>query len=130
MHTKVMSGGREFPTRRQRLYRIRTRDSSIRAMGRVILNPYGIAYALGLQAQGSATPNPRPMSFEQFLTLADEIDAAGVEIFTPMVDGFDLGKLAERWRGKTVVMSQPLWSGIARSVEVARKIGAKTIRMH
>lgn len=99
-------------------------------MGRVILNPYGIAYALGLQAQGTAAPNPRPLSFEQFLTLAEQIDAAGVEIFTPMVEGMDLGKLAERLRGKTVVMSQPLWTGVARSVEVARKIGAKTIRMH
>jgi sugar phosphate isomerase/epimerase len=99
-------------------------------MGRVILNPYGIAYALGLQAQGPAAPNPRPLTFEQFLALSEEIDAAGVEIFTPMVDGMDLGKLAERLRGKTVVMSQPLWTGIGRSVEVARKIGAKTIRMH
>src|SRR5437773_9246049 len=104
--------------------------SSIRGMGRVILNPYGIAYALGLAAQGTAAPNPRPMSFEQFLSLAEEIGAAGVEIFTPMVEGMDLGKLAERLRGKTVVMSQPLWTGISRSVEVARKIGAKTIRMH
>src|SRR5947208_16139396 len=91
-------------------------DSSIRSMGRVILNPYGIAYALGLQAQGNAPVNPRPLSFEQFLELAEEIDAAGVEIFRPMVDGMDLGKLAERLRGKTVVMSQPLWTGIARSV--------------
>src|SRR5258706_10093188 len=105
-------------------------DSSIRVMGRVILNPYGIAYALGLQAQGTAAPNPRPMSFAQFLDLAEQIGAAGVEIFTPMVEGMDLGKLAERLRGKTVVMSQPLWTGVGRSVEVARKIGAKTIRMH
>src|SRR5882672_7450936 len=105
-------------------------DSRITAMGRVILNPYGIAYALGLQAQGSAPVNPRPLSFEQFLALAEELGAGGVEIFTPMVEGTDLGKLAERLRGKTVVMSQPLWTGIGRSVEVARKIGAKTIRMH
>ena len=99
-------------------------------MGRVILNPYGVAYALGLQAAGIAPPNPRPLSFEQYLLLAESIGAGGVEIFTPMVEGWDLGELAERLRGKTVVMSQPLWTGIARSVEVARKIGAKTIRMH
>jgi sugar phosphate isomerase/epimerase len=70
------------------------------------------------------------MSFDQFLDLADQIGAGGVEIFTPMVEGMDFGKLAERLAGKTVVMSQPLWTGISRSVEVARKIGAKTIRMH
>src|SRR4051812_33914772 len=105
-------------------------DSTISVMGRVILNPYGIAYALGLQAQGCAAANPRPLTFLQFLDLADEIGAAGVEIFTPMVEGMDLGKLAERLAAKTVVMSQPLWTGIARSVEVARKIGAKVIRMH
>ena len=99
-------------------------------MGRVILNPYGIAYALGLQAQGCAPANPRPLSFEQYLAIAEEIGAGGVEIFTPMVEGMDLGRLAERLRGKTVVMSQPLWTGIGRSVEVARKIGAKVIRMH
>ena len=51
-------------------------------MGRVILNPYGIAYALGLQAQGPAAVNPRPVSFEQFLALAEEIGAAGVEILS------------------------------------------------
>src|SRR5439155_400739 len=72
----------------------------------------------------------RRFSFSQFLDLAEEIGTAGVEIFTPMVDGMDLGKLAERLRGKTVVLSQPLWTGIGRSVEVARKIGAKVIRMH
>jgi len=83
-------------------------------MSRVILNPYGIAYAMGLQAQGCALVNPRPMSFEQFLSLAEEIGAGGVEIFTPMVEGMDLGKLAEQLRGKTVVMSQPLWTGISR----------------
>ena len=99
-------------------------------MGRVILNPYGIAYALGLQAQGPGPANPRPLSFEQFLDLAEEIGAGGAEIFTPMVEGMDLAMLAERLRGKTVVMSQPLWTGIGRSVEVARKLGAKVIRMH
>src|SRR5436305_173432 len=99
-------------------------------MGRVILNPYGIAYALGLNSAGPAPANPRPLSFDQFLGLSEQIGAAGVEIFTPMVEGIDLGKLAERLHGKTVVMSQPLWTGISRSVEVARKIGAKTIRMH
>ncbi len=104
--------------------------STIRSMGRVILNPYGIAYALGLQAQGASPANPRPLSFWQFLDLAEEIGSSGVEIFTPMVEGMDLGRLAERLRGKTVVLSQPLWTGIARSVELARKIGAKVIRMH
>jgi len=99
-------------------------------MGRVILNPYGIAYALGLMAQGTGAPNPRSLSFGQFLDLAEQIGAAGVEIFTPMVEGMDLRNLAERLRGKTVVMSQPLWSGIGRSVEVARELGAKVIRMH
>src|SRR5882672_853621 len=99
-------------------------------MGRVILNPYGIAYALGLMSTGPARPNPRPLLFEQFLDLAEEIGASGVEIFTPMVEGMDLGKLAERLAGKTVVLSQPLWTGIEGSVEVARKLGAKVIRMH
>jgi sugar phosphate isomerase/epimerase len=99
-------------------------------MGRVILNPYGVAYALGLQTQGPAPANPRPLSLEQYLALSESIGAGGVEVFTPIVDGFDLGQLAERLRGKTVVMSQPLWTGIGRSVEVARKIGARVIRMH
>jgi hypothetical protein len=99
-------------------------DSSIRVMGRVILNPYGIAYAMG-SSRRAASPNPKPMSFDQFLDLADQIGAAGVEIFTPMVEGgMDLGK-AVRLAGKTVVMSQPLWTGILRSVKCAWKIGAK-----
>jgi sugar phosphate isomerase/epimerase len=96
----------------------------------VILNPYGIAYALGLAALGTTRANPRPLSFAQYLDLADEIGAAGVEIFTPMLDQMDLEKLAERLRGKRVVMSQPLWTGIERSVAAARALGAKVIRVH
>ncbi len=96
----------------------------------MILNPYGIAYSLGLAAIGTTRANPKPLSVWEYLEIAEGIGAGGVELFTPMTDGCDLGKLGARLMGKTVVMSQPLWTGIGRSVEVARALGAKVIRMH
>src|SRR5205823_7373189 len=91
------------------------RDCNISPMSRFILNPYGLAYTLGLTAQGTTRANPHPLSLWQFIDLANKIGAAGIELFTPMADGIDLGKLSEKLSGKTIVLSQPLWTGLTRS---------------
>src|ERR1044071_4943724 len=102
-------------------------------MFQIILNPYGIAYALGLMPAGTAAPNPQPGTLDDYLVLSEEFGLAGAELFTPMLDSMDdaeLEKLRNRLFGKSIVMSQPLWTGIARSVEAAGALGAKLIRMH
>jgi sugar phosphate isomerase/epimerase len=104
-----------------------------RQLVRVILNPYGIAYSMGLTGVGTSRANPSPMTLEDYLRLAEGYGVGGVEIYTPFLDSFDamaLARLKERLAGRIVVMSQPLWSGISRSVACARALGAQIIRMH
>lgn len=104
-------------------------------MIRVILNPYGIAYSVGILARGTPRANPAPLGLQGYLDLADRIGVAGVEIFTPLLDGLDdaaLSALKDRFarRHQHVVMSQPLATGLDRSIHCARILGASVIRCH
>ena len=42
-------------------------------MLRVGLNPYGLAYSIGLQGRGTARANPAPMTMAEFIALADRL---------------------------------------------------------
>ena len=44
------------------------------------LNPYGVAYTVGLQGLGTPRANPQPTGLPGFLALAREIGAAYVEL--------------------------------------------------
>jgi sugar phosphate isomerase/epimerase len=102
---------------------------------RVILNPYGIAYAMGLQGAGTERANPRPLSLSDYVDLVDGFGLSGVEFYTPLLDALDdagLAHLRDRLASKrqAVVMSQPLAEDLSRSIECARALGAKVIRCH
>ena len=104
-------------------------------MIRVILNPYGIAYSVGLMARGTPRENPKPLGLTGYLDLADRTGVKGVEIFTPLLDGLDdsgLRALSDRFSSRhyNVVMSQPLSTGLDRSIHCARILGASIIRCH
>jgi sugar phosphate isomerase/epimerase len=49
-------------------------------MFRVGLNPYGLAYSIGLQGRGTARANPAPISLAEFIALASRLGAACVEL--------------------------------------------------
>lgn len=105
-------------------------------MLRVGLNPYGIAYTVGLHGRGTPRANPRPLGLAGYLDLAEEIGARCVEFpaaLLPAEEPSALAALRERLeaRGMTPVLSQPSpVAGVERSVACAAALGAGVIRMN
>jgi sugar phosphate isomerase/epimerase len=61
---------------------------------RLGLNPYGLAYAVGLQGAGTPRANPSPIGFDGFREVAREIGARCLEIHGPWLDGYSAAGLA------------------------------------
>ncbi|HZP19320.1 MAG TPA: TIM barrel protein [Bauldia sp.] len=99
------------------------------------LNPYGIAYTLGLQARDTPRANPKPGGLEGFIAIAGELKAKTLEIFEPWLAEFDaagLARLKSRLAelGMTPVVSGGLTSTpIDRAVAFAKALGARAIRV-
>jgi sugar phosphate isomerase/epimerase len=100
------------------------------------LNPYGLAYALGLQGAGTPRTNPRPMSLADYTAIAREIGSGGIELHAEHLFGFSDAQLAAL-RGEFdaagwwVVLARPLMlEGWEETLRAARALDAKTIRMH
>ena len=55
-------------------------------MFRVGLNPYGLAYTLGMQGAGTARVNDRPMGMAGFIAIARELGRAVHRARWPMAD--------------------------------------------
>ena len=65
---------------------------------RIGLNPYGLAYAVGLQGAGTPRVNPSPIGFEGFKQIARDIGARCLEIHGPWLDTYapaDLTRLRD-----------------------------------
>jgi sugar phosphate isomerase/epimerase len=100
------------------------------------LNPYGLAYALGLQGANTPRANPKPMSLDDYISVTRSINAGGIELHAehlfPLTDA-QLVKLRADFdaAGWWVVLARPLmldaWD---QTLHVANALGAKTIRMH
>jgi 3-oxoisoapionate decarboxylase len=107
-------------------------------MLRIGLNPYGLAYKVGLQGAGTPRANPSPIGLNGFLALARELDATCVEVHAPWLDAAAPEALA-RLRagasaaGATLVLSTGLshtpGETLERVVGQARAVGAATIRL-
>jgi sugar phosphate isomerase/epimerase len=88
------------------------------------LNPYGLAYTLGLQG------NPEGTGLEGFLDIAGEIGARVVELHQPWLDGVDLPALARRLDGTTPVVSCGMDpAGDDAALECAAALRAPVVRM-
>ena len=100
------------------------------------LNPYGLAYSLGIQGAGTARANPHPMTLGRYLELAGELGVLGVEIHAEHLldlnpDELEQVREAIARRNWWVVLSRPLWIGRwDRTFEAAKRLGASVIRMH
>jgi sugar phosphate isomerase/epimerase len=100
------------------------------------LNPYGLAYALGIHAAGTPRANPRPMTLDQYVALARDLGMGGIELHAEDLFALPDDRLRElRGRfdeyGWWVVLARPLMIGQwERTIEVARLLGARTVRMH
>jgi sugar phosphate isomerase/epimerase len=86
------------------------------------LNPYGLAYTLGLQGDPGS-------GLDGFLEIADEIGARVVELHAPWLDGLDLAALAERLGDRVPVVSCGLDGGDDAALDAAVALGARIVRM-
>jgi len=105
---------------------------------RVGLNPYGLAYAVGLQGAGTPRANPAPVGLDGFVRVARDIGARCLEIHGGWLDGMpegDLARLRDRCiaDGMTPVVSVGLTQTAGETLEPAighaRAVGAALIRL-
>ena len=99
------------------------------------LNPYGLAYTLGLQGAGTPRANPKGSGLEGFITIAAELGAKTLEIFEPWLASMNeavLRALSDRLAGlgMTPVVSSGLMLGpIDRAIREATVLGATVVRV-
>lgn len=106
-------------------------------MLQVGLNPYGLAYTVGLQGLGTSRVNPDPIGLDGFIRIAREIDARCIELdwrwLVPMRDDelralrdqlSDVPRICSYW------LQQEPGETLARAIRCASGIGARTLRMH
>jgi sugar phosphate isomerase/epimerase len=97
------------------------------------LNPFGIAYTVGLQGKNTARANPNGIGLAGFVNVAEEIGARTIEIPVALLEPLDeaaLSRLDERLRarGIKVVLSHPLQLDSA-GIRCAQALKAKVFRM-
>jgi sugar phosphate isomerase/epimerase len=99
------------------------------------LNPFGLAYTLGLQGRGTPRANPRGTGLEGFIAIANELGAKTLEIWEPWIADMnepELGKLKDRLAslGMTPVISGGLTTGpVDRAIRMATILGAEVVRI-
>jgi sugar phosphate isomerase/epimerase len=105
-------------------------------MVRVGLNPYGLAYSLGIAAIGTPKVNPSPISLDAYLAIADGIGGTGIELDGQWLTRLDEPSLAKVTR---FVKDRDWWVVVARGliqpnldrhVALAKHLGAKILRSH
>src|SRR4051812_2887935 len=107
-------------------------------MFRIGLNPYGLAYATGLQGVGTPRANPAPIGLDGFAALARDTGAKCLEIHGEWLDGTPLDVLARLGaactaRGMTPIVSAGLrqqpGETLQGAIASARAIGAPVLRL-
>ena len=99
------------------------------------LNPYGLAYHLGIQAAGTPRSNPRPAGLDGYMALATELGAKTLELWEGWTGKMTEGELDAlgvrlRDRGMEPIGSLGLQTAdFANSIRIARHIGAKVMRV-
>src|SRR4051812_22674794 len=107
-------------------------------MFRVGLNPYGLAYAVGLQGAGTPRANPSPLGLEGFVAMARDTGAACLELHGPWLEGAPAAALARLRDDCAAASMTPIVSTGLRqeagetldtAVSLARAIGAPIVRL-
>ena len=106
-------------------------------MFRVGLNPYGLAYTLGMQGAGTARVNDRPMGMAGFIAIARELGAQCIELdgrWLTAMSGDELARVRDDLAGETVICSywlaQREGETLADPIRCTAAIGAGLIRLH
>jgi 3-oxoisoapionate decarboxylase len=107
-------------------------------MFRIGLNPYGLAYAVGLQGAGTPRANPSPIGLEGFMAVARETGARCLEIHGPWLDAMS-SSACDRLRdecaalGMTPIVSIGLTQQPGETLETAvahaRAVGGTLVRL-
>src|SRR6266545_464046 len=106
-------------------------------MLQVGLNPYGLAFTVGLQGLGTPRVNPEPIGLEGFIAIAREINARCIELdwrwlFTMRDE--ELRALGDRLSDVPRICSywlqQEPRETLQHAIRCASGIGARTLRMH
>ncbi len=106
-------------------------------MFRVGLNPYGLAYTVGLQGLGTSRRNDRAIGMAGFVALARELGARCIELDGRWLAGATDGELArmrDDLAGETLIcsywLSQTPGETLAGAVRDTAAVGAAMIRLH
>lgn len=106
-------------------------------MFRVGLNPYGLAYTLGMQGAGTPRANDRPMGMAGFVTIAREMGARCIELdgrWLGAMPDDELARVRDDLAGETLICSywlaQQEGETLAEAVRRSAAIGAGMIRLH
>jgi sugar phosphate isomerase/epimerase len=106
-------------------------------MFRIGLNPYGVAYTVGLQGAGTERVNPRGLGLDGFVALAREIGAQCIEFdwrwLMPLTDA-RLERLGHEIEGMTPIcscwLSHEPGETMAEPIRCATAVGAALVRLH
>ena len=101
------------------------------------LNPYGLAYTVGLQGLGTPRVNPQPIGLDGFIALARELGFSCIELdwrwLTPLSER-ELARVRDDLQGTTRIYSHWLAQEAGETLEDAtaraRAIGASVLRLH
>ena len=100
------------------------------------LNPYGLAYTLGIQAANTPRANPKPWSIDQYVGFAESLKVHGIELHSPHLHSMaddQVRQLRDRFLDRKwwTVLARPGWTGDwPRTIAIAKLLGARVIRMH
>ena len=106
-------------------------------MLRLSLNPYGLAFTVGLQGRGTSPANPRAVGLDGFIALVRELKLSTIELdwrwITPL-SREELLRLRDSLGGLRIIYShwlaQEAGEGLIDPIERAAALGAAILRLH
>jgi sugar phosphate isomerase/epimerase len=102
------------------------------------LNPYGLAYAVGLQGAGTPRANPAPIGLEGFVRVAREVGARCLEVHGEWLDSMGADDLSRLRTGcvadkmtpiVSVGLTQAPGETLDKAIAHAQALGAPLIRL-
>jgi 3-oxoisoapionate decarboxylase len=101
------------------------------------LNPYGLAFAVGLQGRGTARANPQAIGLDGFIALVRELGLSTIELdwrWMTALGPDDLARVRESLGGLRVIYShwlaQEPGERLIDPIERATAVGAMILRLH
>ena len=111
-------------------------DFHLAKMLTIGLNPYGLAYTLGIHAANTPRANPNPWTPDQYIAFAESLNVQGIELHAPHLHPIPddhLRQLRDRINQNRwwTVLARPAWTADwPRTIQIAKLLGTKVIRMH